>query len=68
VDTKTYVDGGIGVLQLGDIHEVEIFVKEPIASYVAERRWHSSQTIIRGQDGITLTLRVKINEGLASGC
>jgi proteasome accessory factor B len=65
VDIKTYVDGGIGVLQLGDIHEVEIFVKEPIASYVAERRWHASQTVIRGQDGITLTLRVKVNEELA---
>jgi predicted DNA-binding transcriptional regulator YafY len=65
VDIKTYIDGGIGVLQMGETQDVEIFIKEPIASYVAERRWHSSQTVIRGQDGITLTLRVKVNDELA---
>ncbi len=65
VDITTFVDGGIGVLQVGDIDEVLIQVTEPMASYVSERRWHKSQNVIRNQEGIALTLKVKINDELA---
>jgi predicted DNA-binding transcriptional regulator YafY len=65
VDIASFVDGGIGVLQIGDLCEVVIQVAEPIASYVSERRWHKSQNVIRNQEGISLTLQVKVNDELA---
>jgi predicted DNA-binding transcriptional regulator YafY len=54
-----------GVLTSGDIHKVEINIAEPIASYVAERKWHSSQQVIRTESGVTLHLEVRINDELA---
>ena len=59
------IDSGIGVLQIGVVDEIEILVKEPIASYVSERRWHKTQKIIRNQSGILLSMSVKINDELA---
>ena len=65
VDITAMIDSGIGVLQIGDIEEIEIQVREPIASYVSERRWHKTQKIIRNQEGICLSMSVKINDELA---
>ena len=65
VDISSMIDSGIGVLQIGDIEEIEIRVKEPMASYVSERRWHKTQKIIRDQEGICLSMTVKVNDELA---
>lgn len=65
VDITSMIDSGIGVLQIGEIDEIEIQIKDPIASYVSERRWHKTQKIIRSQDGVTLSMSVKINDELA---
>ena len=65
IDITKMIDSGIGVLQIGDVDEIEILVKEPIASYVSERRWHKTQRIVRNQSGILLSMSVKINDELA---
>lgn len=65
VDITAMIDSGIGVLQIGEIDEIEIQIKDPIASYVSERRWHKTQKIIRSQEGITLSMNVKVNDELA---
>lgn len=65
VDITSMIDSSIGILQMGEIDEIEIHVKEPIASYVSERRWHKTQKIIRSHGGITLSMTVKINDELA---
>ncbi len=65
IDISSMIDSGIGVLQIGNIEEIELQVREPIASYVSERRWHKSQKIIRNQDGILLSMSVKVNDELA---
>lgn len=65
VDITAMIDSGIGVLQIGEIDEIEVQIKDPIASYVSERRWHKTQKIIRSQEGITLSMSVKVNDELA---
>lgn len=60
-----FLKDGIGVLRLGEIEDVHLKIREPIASYVSERRWHESQVITRVPDGIELKLRVRINDELA---
>ncbi|MBN8542369.1 MAG: WYL domain-containing protein [Deltaproteobacteria bacterium] len=55
-----------GVLSSGEVAEVTIRITEPIASYVAERRWHHSQRTTRlNETMIELKLKVKINQELA---
>ena len=61
---KEYLKDGLGVLSTGEIHDIEIFVEEPIASYVSERRWHESQQITRIEGGIRMRLRVRVNDEL----
>lgn len=65
VDITALIDSGIGVLQIGEIDDIEIQIKDPIASYVAERRWHKTQKIIRHQEGVTISMTVKVNDELA---
>ncbi len=55
---------GFGVFSQGDTEEVIIEISEPIASYVAERRWHDSQSVTRNAGGITLRMQVKVNDEL----
>lgn len=62
---KTFFDKALGVLNKGETESIQILIKEPIASYVAERKWHESQTIIRKADGLLMKLNVKINDELA---
>jgi predicted DNA-binding transcriptional regulator YafY len=54
-----------GVLTSGEVYKVQIEIAEPIASYVAERMWHSSQQVIRTEKGITLNMEVRVNDELA---
>ena len=54
-----------GVLTSGEVSEVKLEITEPIASYVAERKWHSSQQVVRTEKGITLGLEVRLNDELA---
>ncbi len=65
IDITSMIDSGIGVLQIGEVEEIEVQIREPIASYVSERRWHKTQKIIRNQEGISLSMNVKINDELA---
>lgn len=60
-----FLRDGIGVLRIGEVEDIVIHVREPIASYISERRWHESQSITRTPDGIELKLRVRLNEELA---
>lgn len=62
---EAYVKESFGILSLGDVGDVEIFVTEPMASYVSERRWHETQKINRTPQGITLKIRVRVNDELA---
>jgi predicted DNA-binding transcriptional regulator YafY len=55
-----------GVLSAGEIADVTIRIAEPIASYVAERRWHESQRVIRKDDfSIEFSIRVRVNSELS---
>jgi len=61
-----YFKDDFGMLSVGTVQDVKIRVEEPIASYVAERRWHQSQVAIRKEDSsIELTMRVRVNQELA---
>lgn len=60
-----FLKDGIGVLRLGEVEDVHLKVREPIASYISERRWHESQVVTRVPDGIELKLRVRVNDELA---
>jgi predicted DNA-binding transcriptional regulator YafY len=62
---KDYIKDGLGVLTVGEVKDVEVFIEEPIASYVSERRWHESQQITRVERGIHFKLRVRVNDELA---
>ena len=53
-----------GSLNMGEVHEVELFIREPMASFVEERRLHSSQRTVRKEDGITLVMQVRLNDEL----
>ena len=59
-----YIKDSMGVLRQGEISDVELFIQEPMASYVSERRWHQSQKIIRVDNGIRLKLHLRINDEL----
>lgn len=54
-----------GVMVSGEIDDVEIELAEPMASYVAERKWHASQQVVRTEKGIRFCMRVRINDELA---
>lgn len=60
-----FLRDGIGVLRLGEVDDVVIHIREPMASYVSERRWHESQSVTRTQNGIEVRLRVRVNDELA---
>lgn len=64
-DAKEILKNNFGVFSSGEIDKVEIMIEEPLASYVAERRWHESQQVIRVSNGIKLKLEVRINDELA---
>lgn len=64
-DLAEFLRDGIGVLRTGEIDDVVLKIAEPIASYVAERRWHESQSVRRVPDGIELRMHIRINEELA---
>ncbi|MCB0342640.1 MAG: WYL domain-containing protein [Pseudobdellovibrionaceae bacterium] len=51
-----------GVLNTGTADNVEIALEGPMATFIAERRWHNSQTVVNTHDGIFLRMHVKINE------
>lgn len=54
-----------GILNIGHVDDVSILVEGPIGAFVAERRWHETQTTLKNEKGITINMRVKINDELA---
>lgn len=64
LNLKDYLKNSIGLINSGEIKPVEVFIKDPIASYVSERRWHDSQTITRVDDGVVMKMTVQINAEL----
>lgn len=64
-DVKKHFQDAIGVLTMGVAETVEIFVEEPMASYVVERKWHESQKFLRKSDGVLLQMNVRVNDELA---
>jgi predicted DNA-binding transcriptional regulator YafY len=64
VKLDEYFKESFGILNMGEPVDVEIFISEPMASYVTERRWHDSQQVIRHKDGILFKMRVKENDEL----
>jgi predicted DNA-binding transcriptional regulator YafY len=61
----TLFKDSFGVLNTGEVEQVEILLNGPIAQYVVERKWHESQKSISREDGIHLLLEVKVNKELA---
>lgn len=62
---EEFTKNNFGVFSEGDIKPIQVHIQEPIASFVSERRWHDSQKITRIENGIELTMNVRINEELA---
>ena len=62
LDLDNYFKNSFGVLNSGEVQKVELMIREPMASYVAERRWHESQWLVRHADGIHLKMEVKLND------
>lgn len=63
-NAKAFFEKSLGVLNMGQAEPVQLLIKEPLASYVAERKWHESQTVMRKGDGLQMKLNVKINDEL----
>lgn len=53
-----------GLLNTGEVADVEILVKGPLAAFYSERRWHESQETIKKSDGVLFKYRVRINDEL----
>lgn len=64
-NVREFLRDGIGVLNIGDVRDVRLMIREPIASYVSERRWHESQSLTRTPEGVELRLKVRVNSELA---
>jgi predicted DNA-binding transcriptional regulator YafY len=64
-DPKIQVNASVGIFSAGEIQDIELFVQEPIASYVADRVFHPTQRVVRKENGISLFLQVRVNDDLA---
>jgi predicted DNA-binding transcriptional regulator YafY len=64
-DLTNFVKDSIGVLRLGEVTDIELFVADPLAAYVSERRWHESQKVTRVDGGVKLKMRVRVNDELS---
>lgn len=62
LDLENYFKHSFGILNTGEVQTVELSIREPLASYIAERRWHDSQVLVRHADGIHLKMEVRIND------
>ncbi|AZZ37463.1 hypothetical protein CIK05_11885 [Bdellovibrio sp. qaytius] len=65
LNLENYFKHSFGVLNTGEVQKVEISIREPLASYISERRWHDSQVLVRHADGIHLTMEVRLNDEFA---
>ncbi len=54
----------LGVLNIGEIEDVEILITGPVGTFFAERRWHESQETVRTAQGIIMKFRVRVNDEL----
>ena len=61
-DIDKFVNDNFGVLAIGQPENVKVFISDPIANYIAERRWHPSQTLTRVENGVILQMNVRIND------
>jgi len=61
---EDYIKDNFGILSSGTPAQIELFITDPIASYVSERRWHDSQQITRVDRGIQFRMYVNINDEL----
>ncbi len=62
---EDFVRDNFGIMGVGEKEEVELFIEDPLAAYVSERRWHESQRLTRVENGIRFYLSVKLNDELA---
>jgi predicted DNA-binding transcriptional regulator YafY len=65
IKTDQLFQDSLGVLNTGEVQELSLFIEEPLASYVAERTWHPSQTWVRNPEGLHFKMTVKINDEVA---
>ncbi len=65
INEEEHFAQAIGVFSDGEAEDVELFIEEPIASYISDRMIHKSQRIVRKENGIVLTMNVKVNSELA---
>ena len=64
-DPVTFLGASFGVFVGGEPEDIELFIEDPIASYIADRRFHSSQRVVRKEGGVSVFLSVKTNDELA---
>lgn len=64
-DVDRFFHDQLNLLSSGAVEEIELFVAEPIASYVAERQHHPSQVSKRKDGGVYLTFQLKVNDEVA---
>lgn len=60
-----FVKNNFGVLGSGELEDVILFIEDPLAAYVSERKWHESQVNIRKTGGIEMHFKVKVNDEFA---
>jgi predicted DNA-binding transcriptional regulator YafY len=65
IKIEDYFKNSFGVLNSGEVFDVHLFITQPMANYVAERRWHDSQSIVRTPDGIQFKMTVRVNDEVA---
>lgn len=65
IEPKDLFKDSFGLLNVGQVDEVEVLLEGPVAKYISERRWHESQKVVNREDGLHMFLNVKINREVA---
>ena len=63
-DADEFFKSSFGSLNSGEPSEIELFIREPMATFVEERRLHASQSSVRKEGGVSFKMNVKINDEL----
>lgn len=67
VDPSYYYANSFGIYKGGSLHRVSLLFSASTSQYIAERKWHDSQTIEDHHDGsCTLTLELEITPEFVS--
>lgn len=67
VDPNQFFENAFGVFQGGEPEKIKLVFTPVLAEFIRERRWHSSQQVVRAEDGsVELALHVAVTVELVN--